>query len=126
MARKTKMTIATLVTVLSLGGLTAFAMGVSQTGLGTSASSLSGDSAKAKVIRRKKVKIVQAKGSQAAATGSSYATPSYVSTGSSGSSTASAPRVESPSQRPSAVEPPDNSGQGGWDDDGGEQEGQDD
>lgn len=128
MTKTSKMTVAALVTALSLGGLTAFAMGVSKIASGDSASSLSGDSAKAKVIRIRKVKKVPAPGAVpvSSSSGYSYGTSSYASTG-------SAPSVQSPDKGASSVRPPSQTDQGGWDDDGGQEfedheggEGQDD
>ena len=117
MTKASKMTVAALVTALSLGGLTAFAMGVSNTSSGDSASSLSGDSAKAKVIRIRKVKKVPVAGNVPVSSSSGYASTSYASTGSS----SSAPSVQSPDKGASAVRPPSSTDQGGWDDDGGQE-----
>lgn len=113
MTRKTKLTVATLATALSIGGLTAFAMGVAQTGSGASVSALSGDSAKAKIIKIKKVKKVAAGAAQTAAV-AGYGGSTLVSSGSS-------PSVQSPSKGASTVRPPRQSDEDGWDDDGGEE-----
>lgn len=113
MTRKTKLTVATLATALSIGGLTAFAMGVAQTGSGASASSLSGDSAKAKVIKIKKVKKVGAGAAQTSAA-AGYGSSTFVSSGSS-------PSVQSPGKGASTVRPPQQTNEDGWDDDGGEE-----
>lgn len=113
MKKTSKMTVAALATVLSLGGLTAFAMGVSKTAAGDSASSLSGDTAKAKVIKIKRVKKVQAD-MPAGAAASGYGSSSFVSSGSS-------PSVQAPTQGAATVRPPRETDEGGWDDDGGEE-----
>jgi len=106
MARKTKIVVAALATALSLGGLTAFAMGVSQTGSDQTASSLSGKSAQAKVIKIKKIKRVKA------AVGSAVGT--FAASG-------AVPSIQSPSQGSPSVRPSREASEGGWDDDGGEE-----